>query len=182
MIDNTFPLAPAVRLPGHDDLRLARRQGRLEPLLLLRRPRLCPVGRARPRPLQPGLGVLRALRRRHPAAVSFVDPDFGRGEDPGVSGDEHPHGDVRIGQAFMSDVVHAFMASPQFKRGALFIVYDEWGGFFDHVRPPRVPDERNSPDLEKDYGQMGFRIPAMPSRRMRATATSSTRSTASSRS
>lgn len=29
------------------------------------------------------------------------------------------------------------MESPQFKRGALFIIYDEWGGFFDHVRPPR---------------------------------------------
>ena len=35
----------------------------------------------------------------------------------------------------MADVVHAFMESPQFKRGALFIVYDEWGGFFDHVAP-----------------------------------------------
>ena len=34
----------------------------------------------------------------------------------------------------MADVVHAFMESPQWKRGALFIVYDEWGGFFDHVR------------------------------------------------
>ena len=43
----------------------------------------------------------------------------------------------------MADVVHAFMESPQFERGALFIVYDEWGGFFDHVRPPRVPDDRN---------------------------------------
>ena len=61
----------------------------------------------------------------------------------------------------MSDVVHAFMESPQWKRGALFIVYDEWGGFFEHVVPPRVPDQRNDPDLNKDYGQMGFRIPAV---------------------
>src|SRR3954447_14345047 len=96
-------------------------------------------------------------------ALSFVDPNFGgaAGEGPGVSGDEHPHGDVRTGQAFMSDVVHAFMSSPQYKRGALFIVYDEWGGFFDHVRPPRVPDERNTRDLANDYGLMGFRIPAI---------------------
>jgi phospholipase C len=95
--------------------------------------------------------------------LSFVDPNFGgsAGEGPGVSGDEHPHGDVRTGQAFMADVVHAFMESPQFKRGALFIVYDEWGGFFDHVRPPRVPDLRNSRDIDKDYGLMGFRIPAI---------------------
>ena len=61
----------------------------------------------------------------------------------------------------MADVVHAFMESPQFKRGALFIVYDEWGGFFDHVRPPRVPDIRNSRDINKDFGLMGFRIPAV---------------------
>jgi len=93
-------------------------------------------------------------------AVSFVDPAF-NGEEQGTSGDEHPHGDVRLGQAFMADVVHAFMESPQFKRGALFIVYDEWGGFFDHVRPPRVPDDRSSGDLSQDFGQMGIRIPAV---------------------
>jgi phospholipase C len=92
--------------------------------------------------------------------VSFVDPAFGN-EGGGTSGDEHPHGDIRTGQAFTADVVHAFMESPQWNRGALFIVYDEWGGFFDHVRPPRVPDIRSSRDQNEDYGQMGFRIPAI---------------------
>jgi len=92
--------------------------------------------------------------------LSFVDPSF-LNEDGGTSGDEHPHGDVRVGQAFMSDVVHAFLQSPQFKRGALFVVYDEWGGFFDHVRPPKVPDVRESRDVNKDYGLMGLRIPAV---------------------
>jgi phospholipase C len=92
--------------------------------------------------------------------LSFVDPSFGN-ESGGTSGDEHPHGDIRAGQAFMADVVHAFMESPQWKRGALFIVYDEWGGFFDHVRPPRVPDIRNSTDPNQDFGQMGLRIPAV---------------------
>ena len=96
--------------------------------------------------------------------VSFVDPNFAGsvGEGPGLSGDEHPHGDVRTGQAFMADVVHAFMESPQLKRGALFIVYDEWGGFFDHVAPAaraRRPQRRR--DINKDYGLMGFRIPAV---------------------
>jgi phospholipase C len=93
-------------------------------------------------------------------ALSFVDPAF-NGEDQGTSGDEHPHGDVRVGQAFIADVVHAFLESPQYRRGALFIVYDEWGGFFDHVVPPRVPDLRASSDLNSDFGQMGFRIPAV---------------------
>ena len=79
--------------------------------------------------------------------ITFVDPPFrdGGGGD-GVSADEHPLGDVRLGQAFMSDVVHAFIESPNWERGALFIVYDEWGGFFDHVRPPSVPGR--APQLE----------------------------------
>ena len=95
-------------------------------------------------------------------AISFVDPPFrdGGGFD-GNSADEHPHGDVRLGQAFMADVVNAFVQSDCYRRGALFIVYDEWGGFFDHVRPPRVPDDRNDPDIDKDFGLMGFRIPAV---------------------
>ena len=116
--------------------------------------------------------------------MSFVDPAFGDIGvlGGGVSGDEHPHGDVRVGQAFMADVVHAFMESPQYKRGALFIVYDEWGGFFDHVRPPRVPDLRTSRDLNQDFGQMGFRIPAVLVSPYARAATSTTRSTASSRS
>ena len=100
-------------------------------------------------------------------SLSFVDPAF-NGEEEGTSGDEHPHGDVRFGQAFMADVVHAFLESPQFKRGALFIVYDEWGGFFDHVRPPRVPDVRSNADVAQDFGQMGIRIPAVDGLPVRA--------------
>jgi phospholipase C len=94
--------------------------------------------------------------------ISIVDPPFrdGGGGD-GLSADEHPHGDVRLGQAWMADVVRAFVNSPNYRRGALFVVYDEWGGFFDHVRPPRVPDNRADKDLFKDFGQMGFRIPAV---------------------
>jgi phospholipase C len=94
--------------------------------------------------------------------ISYVDPPFrDGGGGNGVSADDHPHGDIRLGQAFMSDVVHAFMESPQWRRGALFIVYDEWGGFFDHVPPPRTPDDRQSAKPEDDWGQMGFRIPAV---------------------
>jgi phospholipase C len=94
--------------------------------------------------------------------ISFVDPPFrdGGGGD-GLSADEHPHGDVRLGQAWMADVVSAFVTSRCYRRGALFVVYDEWGGFFDHVRPPRVPDARGSRSLAEDFGQMGFRIPAV---------------------
>jgi phospholipase C len=96
------------------------------------------------------------------ANVTIVDPPFrdGGGFD-GNSADEHPHGDVRLGQAWMADVVKAFVESPHYAKGALFVVYDEWGGFYDHVTPPSVADNRQTTDLNTDFGQMGFRIPAV---------------------
>ena len=95
--------------------------------------------------------------------ICFVDPPFrDGGGGNGLSADEHPHGDIRLGQAFMSDIVHAFIESPQYRRGAMFVNYDEWGGFFDHVKPPHVPDERaNRKDLEEDWSFCGFRVPGV---------------------
>jgi phospholipase C len=92
--------------------------------------------------------------------IAFVDPPF-NGEEQGISGDEHPHGDIRYGQTFMSEVTHAFLSSPQFRRGAMFINYDEWGGFFDHVSPRFVPDARQSNKLSKTFGVTGFRVPGV---------------------
>ena len=159
------------RLPVRDHaLRGGRARGRHRPATTsttCRRPR-CGAGGLRAR--EPRRGVLRARAQTGTLPnVSFVDPPFkdGGGGD-GISADEHPHGDVRLGQAYMSDVVHAFMESPQWERGAIFVVYDEWGGFFDHVRPPRVPDIRNSRNLDEDFGQMGFRIPALAAVALRA--------------
>ncbi|HET6831339.1 MAG TPA: alkaline phosphatase family protein [Solirubrobacterales bacterium] len=114
-----------------------------------------------------GIGWMRPIERFYEDAAAgklppivFVDPPFidGGGGD-GLSGDEHPHGDIRIGQSFMAEVAHAFMESRQYRRGAMFINYDEWGGFFDHVAPVRVPDERASVDIAEDFGITGFRIP-----------------------
>ncbi len=95
--------------------------------------------------------------------ICFVDPPFrDGGGGNGLSADEHPHGDIRLGQAFMSDVVHSFMESPQYRRGAMFVNYDEWGGFFDHVAPPHVPDDRaNRKDLDEDWSLCGFRVPGV---------------------
>lgn len=118
---------------------------------------------------QRGIGWTRPIAEYYERAaagtlpnICFVDPPFkdGGGGD-GTSADEHPHGDIRLGQAFMSDVVHAFIESPQYRRGALFINYDEWGGFFDHVRPRFVPDDRQSGDLYENWGMTGFRTPGV---------------------
>jgi phospholipase C len=89
--------------------------------------------------------------------VWYVDPDFVN-EQNGC--DDHPHADIRAGQAFIADVYHAVRNSPQWPESALFVTYDEWGGFYDHVPPPRVRDERgNALAPADDYGQLGPRVP-----------------------
>jgi phospholipase C len=89
--------------------------------------------------------------------VVFVDPGF-TGD---MRTDDHPHGDMRAGQKFVYNVFKAFATSPVWNRGALFLTYDEWGGFFDHVRPPTLPDGRASRKDLENFGQAGFRVPTL---------------------
>lgn len=89
--------------------------------------------------------------------VCYVDPKFA---EPGEN-DDHPLADFRAGQAFLRDTFAAFAQSPQWERGLFVVVYDEWGGFFDHVAPPVVPDALASPIDEENFGQCGFRVPAL---------------------
>jgi phospholipase C len=51
---------------------------------------------------------------------------------------EHPPTDIQMGQQKMADVINALMSSSSWKSSALFLTYDEGGGFFDHVAPPQV--------------------------------------------
>ncbi|GAB0106197.1 alkaline phosphatase family protein [Nocardia sp. JMUB6875] len=87
-------------------------------------------------------------------AVSFVDPKF-LDEATGTSADDHPHADIRAGQAFLNQVYQAVTESPVWSRTLLIINYDEWGGFFDHVPP------QTAPDANPDWGLRGFRVPCM---------------------
>ena len=108
--------------------------------------------------------------------VCFVDPFFVAPE--GLANDDHPHADIRLGQEFYSDVTTAFMRSSCWSKGAMFINYDEWGGFWDHVVPPAVdttvdPLSAHRPGAVPDYtdpdgahldgpvdfGLLGFRTP-----------------------
>jgi phospholipase C len=94
-------------------------------------------------------------------AVSFVDPRF-VGEAEGVSGDDHPHGDIRTGDAFLADAFHAVSSGPDWGRTVFIVTYDEWGGFFDHVAPPRaVAPNAVDPDLVGGKALLGMRIPVV---------------------
>ncbi|MEO6628856.1 MAG: alkaline phosphatase family protein [Aquihabitans sp.] len=89
--------------------------------------------------------------------VSFVDPGFLTGSRT----DNHPHGDVRAGEAFQRDVFAAFARSPHWQHGLFVLTYDEWGGFFDHVRPPILADDRSSGIDADNFSQAGFRVPTI---------------------
>ncbi len=87
--------------------------------------------------------------------VSWIDPNF---IDLSVletnSNDDHPPSDVKAGQALVLELYEALASSPNWKDTVLVIVYDEHGGFYDHVEPPAVDDGSGYPTL-------GVRVPAL---------------------
>ena len=62
---------------------------------------------------------------------SFIDPDYT------WTSEENPQ-DIQVGEQFIAEVVHALTSSPKWGSTALFITYDEHGGYYDHVPPPRA--------------------------------------------
>ena len=93
-------------------------------------------------------------------AVSMVEPRLS-GPD-GRGNDDHPPSDLRAGDAFLSSVYGALTHAPTWKRTVWIITYDEWGGFFDHVAPPRAA-AANAADTDVVAGKalLGLRVPVV---------------------
>jgi phospholipase C len=70
--------------------------------------------------------------------------------------DDHPPADIKDGQDLVLAAYDALAASPQWETSLLAIVYDEHGGFYDHVPPPRAAD-----DEPETFGSYGVRVPAI---------------------
>jgi phospholipase C len=77
-------------------------------------------------------------------SVSWVVPTLGKSE--------HPPDSIAKGQAWVTRVVNAVMQGPseQWERSAIFLVWDDWGGFYDHVKPIRI-----------DENGYGIRVPGI---------------------
>jgi phospholipase C len=79
--------------------------------------------------------------------------------------DEHPPADVQLGQRLVARVIDTLMKSPLWAHSALFLMYDEPGGFFDHVPPPPAcPPDEVEPLLEPRhvrarFDRLGMRTP-----------------------
>ena len=79
-----------------------------------------------------------------------------------LSPDEGPPGDVDIGQQFTSGTIGAVMNSQFWKTSVIFLVYDENGGMYDHVVPPKAcaPDDiKANNGVTEGFDQLGFRVP-----------------------
>jgi phospholipase C len=106
-------------------------------------------------------GFFRRCEQDKLPALSIIDPHYGT-FNPGDANDDHPDPggsdahDIRFGQMLIGSVVAALAQNPDVWRKTLLIItYDEHGGFYDHVPPPTVWDER------ADFEQLGFRVPSL---------------------
>jgi phospholipase C len=102
--------------------------------------------------IQPLDSYLHAAATGTLPAVSWITPS---GPDS-----EHPPNSVHRGQAYVTALINAAMKSPDWNSTAIFLAWDDWGGFYDNVVPPtvdengyglRVPSIVISPYAKKGY-------------------------------
>jgi phospholipase C len=69
---------------------------------------------------------------------------------PGDRTGEHPPNSVTVGESYVTGIINSIMRSSAWNSTAIFLCWDDWGGFYDHVAPPRV-----------DRQGYGMRVPAL---------------------
>ncbi|MCU1427197.1 MAG: hypothetical protein JWL83_1197, partial [Actinomycetia bacterium] len=93
-------------------------------------------------------------------SVSIVSPGVDRYTE------ENP-ADIQLGEAYSASVINAVMNSPAWPKTVLFFMYDEHGGYYDHVSPPAAvppddipPDVVATPTVPAAWDRYGMRVPA----------------------
>jgi len=69
---------------------------------------------------------------------------------PNQRASEHGPHSIGLGQAYVTRIINAIMAGPNWSSTAIFLTWDDWGGRYDHVRPPHV-----------DRNGYGLRVPSL---------------------
>jgi phospholipase C len=89
---------------------------------------------------------------------TFIDPNYS------TTSEENPQ-DIQLGEQFIAQVVRTLTHAPTWRHTALFITWDEHGGYYDHVPPPRaIKPDSIAPmlapgDVPGGYDRYGFRVP-----------------------
>jgi phospholipase C len=92
--------------------------------------------------VQPVKNFLSAAAAGTLPAVSWITPS--------QVNSEHPPASIHEGQAWVTNLVNTVMKGPDWSSTAIFLSWDDWGGFYDHVVPPNV-----------DANGYGLRVPSM---------------------
>lgn len=93
-------------------------------------------------------------------SVVFMDTPF-------LEGSEHPPFNFQMSQSRVAKRINTIMRDSHYwKKSAIFLTYDEGGGFYDHVSPPpacipdeRVPEVRPEAQTIAQFDRLGFRVP-----------------------
>ena len=103
------------------------------------------------------------LEKGELATYTFIEPRFLNFHE-WKANDQHPPHDVRLGEYLIAEVYDTLRNSPFWEKSLLVVLYDEHGGFFDHVPPPGVvpsPDKKRSKNPPFDFTRLGVRVPAI---------------------
>lgn len=102
---------------------------------------------------------------------SFIEPNYSDHEGDGgelLASDQHPDHNIQQGEIFIAEVYNKIRESKLWPNTALLIVYDEHGGIYDHVPPPKCPaDGFVAQPKDTGMGQpfnfdrLGVRVPAV---------------------
>lgn len=104
----------------------------------------------------------------YPAQFTWIEPNYGHVASGYIGGSsQHPLDGVAGGEALIKSTYEALRNSPLWDSSMLIITWDEHGGFFDHVAPPRAIPPGDQPQFKSanEYGfpfdQYGPRVPAV---------------------
>jgi len=92
----------------------------------------------------------------------LIEPNYGILDGFRSGNSQHPMGNVQAGDQLIRDVYEGISGSAAWGSSVLIITYDEHGGFFDHVAPPKAVAPGDVPDLyDFHFTQLGVRVPAV---------------------
>jgi len=97
------------------------------------------------------------------ATYSFIEPRYINFHEWKAT-DQHPPHDVKLGEYLIAEVYDTLRNSQYWEKSLLVVLYDEHGGFYDHVSPPGPvpsPDGKKSKHPPFDFTRLGVRIPAI---------------------
>jgi phospholipase C len=106
------------------------------------------------------------VRSGHLTEYTFIEPDYATGSNYADGDSMHPLNDIRKGEKLVGDLYRILRASAYWESVMFLVVFDEHGGFYDHVIPPAaVPTGDDSryatPGRAFGFDRMGVRVPAI---------------------